>query len=429
MEPMAILRSAIGAASNPKYSKYLAPLIFVADVVFSIIILHKVPYTEIDWTAYMEQVSQYLSGERDYVKIRGGTGPLVYPAGHVYIYSFLYKITDEGRDIFRAQVVFTGVYLATLAVVLAVYVKAKAPPYLLPLLILSKRLHSIYILRLFNDTFSVFFLFLSILLYQHRMYTAGSLAYSLSVSVKMHTLLALPGIGAILLMCLGRDRALNQASLMAQIQVVLAWPFARHNFRSYVSRAFDFSREFLWTWTVNWRWLGEPAFRSRGLKYSLLAAHAGILAVFILTRWLKPARAPPLAYLRTHLLSPPQQSSLQAFQLAQRVTPRFMLTTILGANLIGALCARSLHYQFYSWIAWGAPWAMYAMGAGPVPVYVLWAAQEWAWNVYPSTVASSATVVGSMGVVVAGVWWATRVDGGAGLAEGEEERKENKKRV
>ena len=28
----------------------------------------------------MEQVSQYMSGERDYSKIRGGTGPLVSPA-------------------------------------------------------------------------------------------------------------------------------------------------------------------------------------------------------------------------------------------------------------------------------------------------------------------------------------------------------------
>ena len=33
--------------------------------------------TNIDWTAYMEQVSAYKSGERNYYKIRGDTGPLV----------------------------------------------------------------------------------------------------------------------------------------------------------------------------------------------------------------------------------------------------------------------------------------------------------------------------------------------------------------
>ena len=73
----------------------------------------------------MEQVSLYLNGELDYVKLRGGTGPLVYPAGHVYIYSFLYKITNEGVDIFTGQLVFTGLYIATLALVLAIYIKAK----------------------------------------------------------------------------------------------------------------------------------------------------------------------------------------------------------------------------------------------------------------------------------------------------------------
>lgn len=46
----------------------------------------------------------------------------------------------------------------------------------------------------------------------------------------------------------------------------------------------------------------------------------------------------------------------------------------------------------------------------PVAIYGIWAAQEWAWNVYPSTDASSAVVVGSLAATVAGVWWGTRKD-------------------
>ena len=43
------------------------------------------PYTEIDWKAYMQEVEGYLSGERNYERIRGDTGPLVYPAGfHIF---------------------------------------------------------------------------------------------------------------------------------------------------------------------------------------------------------------------------------------------------------------------------------------------------------------------------------------------------------
>lgn len=33
--------------------------------------------TEIDWTAYMQQVRAFVGGQRDYAEIRGDTGPLV----------------------------------------------------------------------------------------------------------------------------------------------------------------------------------------------------------------------------------------------------------------------------------------------------------------------------------------------------------------
>ena len=52
-------------------------------------------------------------------------GPLVYPSGHVMIYNALYSLTDDGADIFRAQCIFTVVYLAALSVVMACYRNAK----------------------------------------------------------------------------------------------------------------------------------------------------------------------------------------------------------------------------------------------------------------------------------------------------------------
>lgn len=86
--------------------------------------------TEIDWEAYMQQASQYLNGERDYTMIKGGTGPLVYPAVHVAIYSLLYKITEEGKNILLAQAAFTWLYLAILMLVMGCYRKAKVGPCL-----------------------------------------------------------------------------------------------------------------------------------------------------------------------------------------------------------------------------------------------------------------------------------------------------------
>lgn len=167
----------------------------------------------------MQQVGQYVGGERDYIKLYGDTGPLVYPAAHVYIYRALYAITDQGQDIKLAQYIFIGLYLATLLLVMQCYRAAKVPPYIFPLLILSKRLHSVFLLRLFNDCFAVFFLFLAIYCYQRRLWSVGSFVYSIGLGVKMSLLLALPAIGVVLWQAIGRNRALRQAMFIGQVQV------------------------------------------------------------------------------------------------------------------------------------------------------------------------------------------------------------------
>jgi len=73
----------------------------------------------------MEQIGQYVKGERDYTKMEGGTGPLVYPAAHVYTYWGLYHITDEGHNLLFAQRLFGVLYLGTLSIVMVCYRRAK----------------------------------------------------------------------------------------------------------------------------------------------------------------------------------------------------------------------------------------------------------------------------------------------------------------
>jgi alpha-1,3-mannosyltransferase len=68
----------------------------------------------------------------------------------VYVFAGLKRLT--GGSVAAAQPVFAALYVVTLGIVFTICIRAQAlPPLALPLLCLSKRLHSIYVLRLFND--------------------------------------------------------------------------------------------------------------------------------------------------------------------------------------------------------------------------------------------------------------------------------------
>ncbi|KAI2626249.1 glycosyltransferase [Xylaria nigripes] len=390
----------VATGRNYKLARLIPPCLFVLDAVLCVVIMWNVPYTEIDWKAYMEQIEQIVAGERDYTVIKGRTGPLVYPAAHVYMYTTLYHMTNEGENIFLAQNLFALLYMATLAVVMICYWKAKVPPYVFPMLILSKRLHSIFVLRCFNDCFAVFFLWLTIYLFQKRAWTFGSMTYTWGLGIKMSLLLVLPAVGVVLLLGRGFTGSLQLAAIMIQTQYILAFPFLSANAKGYMSRAFELSRQFFFKWTVNWRFVGEDVFLSRSFALGLLAMHAMVLLWFIMNKWLKPAGKPWTAIVAPILRISSPFSPHEELQTSAQVTPEYIMTTMLSANVIGLLFARSLHYQFYSYLAWSTPYLLWRSGAHPLIQYGLWALQEWAWNVFPSTDVSSGVVVGVLATTV-----------------------------
>ena len=216
----------------------------VGELALCSLIVWRVPYTEIDWRAYMDEVGGYLAGERDYTKLRGDTGPLVYPAGFVYLYAALRRLT--GGEVASAQIIFILVYVANLAAVLAVYVRARVvPPWALVTLALSKRVHSIFVLRLFNDCFAALFAHIAVLLVQSRRWTLGAVALSLGVSVKMNVLLMLPPFLVLLVGGARVSQVITALAAAIAAQIALATPFLAAYPREYVARAFEFSRAFL----------------------------------------------------------------------------------------------------------------------------------------------------------------------------------------
>ncbi|CAG8677484.1 5783_t:CDS:2 [Cetraspora pellucida] len=168
---------------DPAFFWFTAACLLIGEALLNIFIIKYVPckydpaeiHTEIDWKAYMKEVSIFLNGERNYTNIQGDTGPCVYPAGFVYIYSILYYITSEGVDIPKAQYIFAILYMWTLYVVFNIYRRCR--------------------------------------------------------------------------------------------------------------QAFEFSRVFLYKWTVNWKFFMEETFLSSGFSKVLLVAHVWVLLAFLFGSW------------------------------------------------------------------------------------------------------------------------------------------------
>ena len=136
-------------------------------------------YTEIDWIAYMQEVEGVKNGTYDYSLLKGDTGPLVYPAGFVWIFMGFYHLTSSGTNIKLAQCLFAGLYLVNIALVFRLMVRSrKVPPYVLAIMSLtSYRVHSIFTLRLFNDPVAMVLLYASLNLFLANYWSLGSVFY------------------------------------------------------------------------------------------------------------------------------------------------------------------------------------------------------------------------------------------------------------
>ncbi|KAF9905920.1 dolichyl-P-Man:Man(5)GlcNAc(2)-PP-dolichol alpha-1,3-mannosyltransferase [Linnemannia zychae] len=378
----------------------LAGLLLLFEVLLNVVIIKKIPYTEIDWVAYMQEVSGYLKGETDYTKLRGDTGPLVYPAGFVYIYSTLYYATEFGENILRGQWIFMGLYLMTLVVVFSIYAKDKSiPPFVLIPLCLSKRLHSIYVLRLFNDPVAMFFLYAATLAFLNRKWTLSSTLFSVAVSIKMNILLFFPAFGFLIWQTQGIIGTIAQLAIMVLIQVLLSLPFTLHHPRSYLNKAFEFSRVFQYQWTVNWKFLDEEVFLSSNWAKCLLAGHIFVLFAFVFLRWGR-SEGGIFAVIKKGFTSSPSVLAIHA----QYMQPTHVLTILFTSNFIGIVFARSLHYQFYAWYMMTLPYLLWQTRIPVVVSVLLLGAIEWSWNVFPATSQSSGVLAASHLIILAGLW-------------------------
>ncbi|CAH0548936.1 unnamed protein product [Brassicogethes aeneus] len=417
---------------DPSYLYPVCLVIFVCEVLLNIFIIEKVNYTEIDWIAYMQEVEGFLNGTWDYQYLKGDTGPLVYPAGFVYIYSGLYYITSYGKNIHLAQYIFLMLYLAQIALFYRILIKTlKIPPYALMLsTITSYRIHSIFVLRLFNDPIAVLLFYASLNLFISNKWILGSIFYSLAVSVKMNILLYAPCLLIAYLTNLNIIRTILHLIICGLIQILVAVPFLYTNYYTYLKGSFDLGRVFEHKWTVNYRFLPREYFEDKYFHIGLLVIHVGLLILFTpkLKQYLSSYAKLNLitTHLKTQLrreqkkkqkkdskLNKVEQKFVDSFEKQLRtngnkretiedvmddktklqnkmskITQLFVLPFFI-TNLIGVACARSLHYQFYSWYFHSLLYLVFCSGYRKQTMFLILAILEYCWNAYPSTNFSS----------------------------------------
>jgi alpha-1,3-mannosyltransferase len=376
---------------DPNNMTFVVCCLLLAEIVVNILVIQRVKYTEIDWVAYMQEVEGVLNGTFDYTYLKGDTGPLVYPAGFVYVYAALYYITNHGQNIRLAQYIFAFLYIALLCLVFRIYMKSKkVPPYVLVLTsCCSYRIHSIFVLRLFNDPVAMVLFYASVNLFLNSEWSLASLLYSMAVSVKMNILLFAPAILLTYLTCLGLKDTLLQLTICALVQVLLGIPFILTNPVAYIRGAFNLGRVFIYEWTVNWRFLSEDIFTNSYFHIGLLVLHMALLLFFY---------SSALTCLRSYatLINVQKKMRRQLSDCTEKLNmdtaSQLFLLPLFTANLIGIACSRSLHYQFYVWYFHSLPYLLWSTRFTSIGRLCILGIIEMCWNTFPSTYLSSLTL-------------------------------------
>lgn len=158
----------------------------------------------------------------------------------------------------------------------------------------------------------------------------------------MNILLFLPAYGMILLHEVGVKATSVCVTLIVVIQVLMGLPFIMHNPWSYFKMSYDFSRVFLYKWTVNWKMVDQEIFVSPLFAQALVFGFVLSTLCFMNFCWLKH-QGGLFKFVRSRFFS------------KEPVSPRFtnnqIVTILFTSHLLGILFSRSLHYQVFKFFS------------------------------------------------------------------------------
>ncbi|MBA0804315.1 hypothetical protein Gohar_003904 [Gossypium harknessii] len=166
----------------------------------------------------------------------------------------------------------------------------------------------------------------------------GLIIFSAAVSIKMNVLLYAPSLFILMLKAMSISGVISALAGAALVQEALP--------ASVLILFYILSKG-----SVNFKFVPEPIFVSKEFAVSLLIAHLVLLVVFAHYKWCKHEGG-LFKFLRSRISF---CSITSGSAWPKTLKKEHIVTTMFVGNFIGIICARSLHYQFYSWYFYGLP--------------------------------------------------------------------------
>lgn len=207
----------------------------------------------------MQQAEHLLQGQRDYSKIVGEAGPLVYPALHSYFYMLLAseKVSNYGEFRFFPTLFSIFAHLITTYFSIKIYQLAfQSHPKktnLLSLLLFTLAPTTIAIDHLFNDVYSTMLQTLSIYSFMLGKNFFGAVLISLAFGFKLGPLLIMPAVYLVTAKSQGIFIGTAYMGLIVAIQVIMSVPFTTAYPSEYFKAAYNIGRKFGNSAILNYR--------------------------------------------------------------------------------------------------------------------------------------------------------------------------------
>ncbi|KAF2069590.1 hypothetical protein CYY_009094 [Polysphondylium violaceum] len=341
-------------------SKKLHSILFylIATIIFGVSIfeiLYQSSFTN-DWPAHIHHIEQWINPSRsnpidlaftsdgnwnllgkiqklfdfDYINFMHYHGPCTYPAGFMYFYYILYKITLLGSlQIF--QFLWAIFEFINFLLIKKICDQLNLPILLSILPVISNRLH------LYN------------------------------VRVVLHTIFFSPAILFIFFNELSFTNVILNLFIMGLVQLFIGLPFLLSSPVSYLTIAYDFSRTLLWEKTRNFKFVGRVQYESSTLNLSLLIVLIMSILIFCY-KFQTVVNA--VKSLITKTKSPKLISSYRLILL------KIYVLVFLFINFLAVVFARGLYSPFLCWYFYTFPIILYFADFPFTYIIIYWVAHE-----------------------------------------------------